>query len=132
MKYLLNGEDFNIDAFHIIGDIQYPVGWFHDKVNRDAMGVTELDDGPAEPAPPLVPQEVTMRQARLALLGAGLLAQIDPAIETLSSPQKEVARIEWDYSSAVKRDQPLVAVLGAELGLTSAQLDQLFITAAGL
>jgi hypothetical protein len=44
----------------------------------------------------------------------------------------DAARIEWDYSSSVKRTQPLVLQMGAALGLTSAQLDQLFITAATL
>jgi hypothetical protein len=84
------------------------------------------------PAPPAVPTKVTMRQARLALLAAGTLDQVDTAINALPSPQKEEARIEWDYSSAVERDWPLVAMLGQQLSLDAAALDQLFITAAGL
>lgn len=82
--------------------------------------------------PPVIPEQVTMRQARLALLGAGLLARVDTAIDALASPAKEAARIEWDYSSTVERHRSLVATLGAALNLTDAQLDALFITAAGL
>lgn len=73
-----------------------------------------------------------MRQARLALLGAGLLSSVDVAINALSSPAKEAARIEWDYSSTVERHRSLVATLGAALGLTDAQLDTLFIQAKEL
>ncbi len=84
------------------------------------------------PAPPRIPQVVTMRQARLALLGAGLLAQVDTAIDGLASPQKEAARIEWEYSQEVHRDRPFVTLLGAAMGLSNEQLDALFTTAAGL
>lgn len=86
----------------------------------------------AAAAVPAVPQQVTMRQARLALLDAGLLSNIDAAIDSLPSPEKETARIEWDYSSAVVRNRPLVGLLGAALGLDDAGLDALFITAATL
>ena len=41
-----------------------------------------------------VPQTVTMRQARLALLGAGLLAGVDAAIASLPEPDKSAAIIE--------------------------------------
>ena len=85
---------------------------------------------PAQPVP--VPQSVTMRQARLALLQVGLLANVDVAIDALPSPQKEAARIEWDYSSEVWRSNPFVQQLGVALGLDEAALDALFITAAAL
>lgn len=87
---------------------------------------------PADPVVPAVPQIVTMRQARLALLGAGLLAQVDAAIEALPEPQKSAARIEWDYSSEVHRSRAFVQQLGHALGLTDEQLDDLFTQAATL
>ncbi len=87
---------------------------------------------PPPPAPPGVPQAVTMRQARLALLGAGILSSIDAAIDAMPSPQKEAARIEWEYSQEVHRDQPLVLALAPALGLTDAQIDALFIAASAL
>lgn len=83
-------------------------------------------------APVSVPAEVTMRQARLALLGAGKLAAVDAAIDALPDPQKAAARIEWDYSSTVRRQQPLVLALAPALGLSTGQLDALFIAAAAL
>ncbi len=79
-----------------------------------------------------VPQEVTMRQARLALLDAGLLANVQPAINSLNEPDKTKAQIEWDYSNALQRSNPFVTVLGTALGLNNEALDNLFITAATL
>lgn len=98
--------------------------------------IGDLWDGevfvPAPPAPPVVPPSVTMRQARLALLGAGLLDDIDAAINALPSPQKEAARIQWEYSQEVQRHHGLVASLAPILGLTEAQTDALFLVAGGL
>jgi hypothetical protein len=82
--------------------------------------------------PAQVPSCVSMRQARLALLGAGLLAQVDVEIDALPSPQKEAARIEWEYSQEVQRNNGFVSSLAPALGLTEEQIDLLFITAAGL
>lgn len=79
-----------------------------------------------------VPISVTMRQARLALLGAGLLASVDSAIAAMPSPQKEAAQIEWEYSAEVHRNKALVQSLGPALGLTDAQIDTLFINASKL
>lgn len=78
---------------------------------------------------PQVPTAVTMRQARLALFQAGKLSAVDAAIDALPSPQKEAARIEWDYSSMVERDRPLVQQLGQALSL---DIDTLFLAAKDL
>lgn len=80
----------------------------------------------------LVPRAVTMRQARLALLGAGKLAQVDAAIDAMSEPTRTAARIEWEYSGEVQRHNGFVAALGPALGLTSEQIDALFIAAQAL
>lgn len=85
-----------------------------------------------EPQPPQVPAAVTMRQARLALLGAGLLDDVDAAINAMTSPQREAAKIEWEYSQEVQRHNGFVSVLAPLLGLTEAQTDALFIGAAAL
>ena len=83
-------------------------------------------------APTPIPQSVTMRQARLALLGAGKLVGVTAAINALPSPQKEAAQIEWEYSQTVERNRGFVLLLSAALGLTDAQLDAIFVTAARL
>lgn len=90
---------------------------------------------PFAPAPPPqypVPAAVTMRQARLALLGAGLLSSVDAAIDAMSEPTRSAARIEWEYSNELQRSNPLVLALGPALNLTSEQIDALFIAASAL
>lgn len=79
-----------------------------------------------------VPEVVTMRQARLALLGAGLLAQVNTAVANMPGAEGDAARIEWEYAQEVRRDSPLVAALSAAFGWTSAQLDDLFTEGAKL
>lgn len=80
---------------------------------------------------PPVPRitRVTMRQARLALLGAGLLSTVNSAVAGMAGAQGEAARIEWEYSQEVQRDRGLVTALGTQMGMTEAQLDALFVTA---
>lgn len=80
--------------------------------------------------PVVVPTKVTMRQARLALLQAGLLDDTEALIASLEGPEGQAARIEWDYSSEVFRNKPFVISLGAQLGLDDEQLDALFIAAS--
>ena len=84
------------------------------------------------PPPSDVPQEVTMRQARLALHAVGKLVAVNAAINALPDPPKTAALIEWEYSSTVRRDSQFVALLGPALGLDAAGLDALFIAAAKL
>jgi len=84
---------------------------------------------PAEPETS-VPSKVTMRQARLALLGAGLLDDVEAALSAMEGPAGQAARIEWDYSSEVHRYKPFVIALGAQLELNDEQLDALFVAAS--
>jgi len=75
---------------------------------------------------------VDMCQARLALLGAGLLATVDAAIAAMPGAEGEAARLQWEFRQTVRRDSQLVAQLAPVLGLSDEQLDALFTQAAGL
>lgn len=86
-----------------------------------------------QPEPPVpVPASVTMRQARLALHAAGLLSSVDTAIASMQEPAKTAALIEWEYASAVDRNAGLVPAMAAALGMSEADIDDLFIAAASL
>lgn len=89
---------------------------------------------PADPPPPPPPvTSVAMRQARLALLGAGLLGQVSSAIAAIpDATARAAAEIEWEYATEVRRDSPWVLQLSAALGLNAEQLDALFAHAATL
>jgi hypothetical protein len=84
---------------------------------------------PADIPPVPLITRVTMRQARLALLGASLLPTVNAAVAAMTGSAGEAARIEWEYSQEVQRDRGLVLALGTQLGMTEAQLDALFATA---
>ena len=75
-----------------------------------------------------VPQQVTMRQARLALLGAGLLDDVEAVIIAAGRE----AQIQWEYASVVERSNPVIAVVQQQQGFTDAQIDDLFREAAKL
>jgi hypothetical protein len=87
-----------------------------------------LDDLP----PPLPPQAVTMRQARLALLKAGMLETVDAAILEMPGIDGEAARVEWEYAQEIRRDNPLIAAVANQMGMDDAALDALFRVAAEL
>lgn len=74
------------------------------------------------------PQTVTQKQARLALLGAGLLDQVNAAVLAAGG----AVQITWEYSDLINRTDTLIVAIGASLGLTSAQIDALFVTASTL
>lgn len=78
--------------------------------------------------PPLskVPKAVTMRQARLALLGVGLLQSVTEAVAAMPGIEGDAARIEWEYAQEVHRDSALLATLANAMQMTDAQLDALF------
>jgi hypothetical protein len=100
-------------------------GWAEEAVSPDDADVQ------AFLAPP-VPRVVEMAQARLALLQAGLLTQVQSAIDAMPGVDGQAARIAWEYRATVRRDSTLVQALAQQLALTEEQLDTLFTTAAAL
>ena len=105
----------------------YGVEIYNKCVNGDYGAVSEYI-----PPVAIVPNVVTMRQARLALLANGLLADIETEIANMAEPDKSAVTIEWEYSQTVERDRPFVTTLGSLLGLSDAELDDLFVLAATL
>ena len=76
-----------------------------------------------------VPTVITMRQARLALLGANLLTTVDDAIATGTD---EALKIEWEYATECRRDWQSLIVMATALGVTELQLDEMFILGSTL
>lgn len=83
---------------------------------------------PPAPEPVQVPQVVTIRQAKLALLQAGLLDNVDAAV----AQADRATQIEWEYATEVKRNWPTLLTLAAAMGISSTSLDGLFIEGATL
>lgn len=83
---------------------------------------------PPPPEPVQVPQVITIRQAKLALLAAGLLDDVDAAVAAAD----RATQIEWEYATEVHRSWPTLTAVQAVAGLTDEHVDSLFIAAAAL
>lgn len=102
------------------GDAPVGIGWAWDGAQFTAP----------PPEPPPAPAEVTMAQARLALIEANLLDNVQAAINAITPAKKRKrAQAEWDYRATVHRTHGLVVELAPALGLDDAALDALFILA---
>lgn len=107
-----------------------------------------LGIAPYEPPPAPVPTEVTRVQARIAMAsyilpdGRSLLAATREALTaqqeaTAGLPDGDPARIAavqasewWTAASVYRRDHPVLVAIGTSLGLSAAQIDALFRSAA--
>lgn len=122
----------------VLVDDSTAVDWPHYRANQARDGIEPLPLAPPAVPGPTVPATVTRRQARQALLLAGLLDDVPAAIALLDDGTPEgaqkmrLAQIEWEDSLEFERARPLVIEIGAAIGLDAAKLDELFATAAGL
>ena len=89
----------------------------------EAMAITT----PPEPADQ-IPMSVTRFQARAALLLAGLLDDAEAAI----AQANPLSRIAWEHANVYRRDSPTLISIGQRLGLSEADMDELFKTAASI
>lgn len=74
------------------------------------------------------PLQVTPRQARLALLAAGLLSQVEAAVNAAGG----ATQITWNYATVIDRRDPMIASIATGLNLTAKQVDDLFAAASAL
>ena len=80
-----------------------------------------------------VPESVTPRQVRLALLASGVTEEmINASIDAFEEPLKSQAIIAWEYSTVFFRSNPLIAFVQAALQWTDEQVDDLWISASKL
>jgi hypothetical protein len=83
---------------------------------------------PHIPPSTVVPEVISMAQARLALHAAGLLEQVEAGVSLMGKK----AQIEWEFRATVDRKSALVTALAIALVLDDAALDALFTAAAAL
>lgn len=83
---------------------------------------------PADPVIMLPVTEITMAQARLALLHYNLLDTVNTTVHELGG----AAQIEWEYRDTVHKDSALVRSVKQLLGWSDAQMDDMFTLAATL
>lgn len=137
MKLLKDGNyELVADSFDDFGGIIIAkIGATELQIPKSTIGVNYTITDYTPPAPvqaKQVPEQVDMAQARLALLARGLLDRVGAEIEAMEEPNRSAAKIEWEFRVTIRRDNPLVLALGALLGLSADNLDDLFIDAAKL
>lgn len=76
---------------------------------------------------PIVPDSVYMWQARAALAISG---KLDAAVAAVNASGDQTIITAWEYAPEVHRQSPAVTVIGGRIGLSSADLDALFISAS--
>lgn len=70
-----------------------------------------------------VPAVVSRLQARLALLGAGMLQAVE---DHIADSGDAMLQLVWAEATEWRRDSPTIATIAAALELTEDQVDQLF------
>lgn len=94
-----------------------------------------LIDGTVEvywerPAPPKrIPREILNWRAKAVLARMGLTDQIDGMIQAMPEPDRTVVSAAWHGNAALARKGATVTALAAALGLSEAQVDELFLSA---
>ena len=84
---------------------------------------------PYVPPPPPIPQQVPMWAVRSVLKTSGLFDQAQAAIDASTN---ENLKLVSEYGNFADRNSPSIAELAAALGLTDAQVDQMFIDASNI
>lgn len=73
-----------------------------------------------------IPEVVSARQMKLALLGAGLLDGIEAFVVT----QDRAVQISWEYATEFRRDDPMLVNMAEAFSMTYEQVDDVFRAAA--
>ncbi len=74
-----------------------------------------------------VPQSITPLQAKLQLLKLGLLDEVEALVTG-----DRAAQLYWEYASVVERDNAVLLLMANSIGLTSEQVDEMFMEASKL
>lgn len=82
-----------------------------------------------DPTPILIPHTVPMWTVRTVLQNDGLFDQTQAIINASSD---NALKNVWDYGNFAYRDSAAIAHLASELGLSDAEVDQMFIDANNL
>ena len=132
---LPNGDRVHAPALYgTYGGLQLVKRFYQESTEQDSVTFNGTDivvNCYVAPAPPpsLDPPSVlscTPLQARKALRQVGLIDAVNAAVKA-STPDVQDA---WEFASEVRRNDPFLVTLSTSLGMTSQQLDALFVLAA--
>jgi hypothetical protein len=121
-------KDLDRDTLADLTWAQYPNHGFLIRDDALALGITAeaLDHADYLQKKLEVPELVSMKQARLALLNIEKLDDVESAIVDRST------KIEWEYATTVERFNSTIVDIFRSIGMTEDQIDDLFIAAKDL
>lgn len=79
-----------------------------------------------------IPESITRRQGKIILSRYHLLDPVETHLANLEGQEGAEARIDYEDAQEWRRDWPLLVGLASQFGLSSAQIDQMFIEASQL
>lgn len=83
------------------------------------------------PKPPAA-NEIPLWAFRAILKLQGVADKVPSLIAALPEPQRTIATTQWEYGNFIRRDHPLIEVLGAQMGLNTEGIDSIFNEASAL
>jgi hypothetical protein len=108
------------------------LGWRAINSQEDVLESEVFSETQPDILNPDVPVSITPRQGLIMLSRAGLLSSVQAAVAGMEGQSGEEARIDFERASEWRRDWPLLNALATALGMTSEQIDQMFISASSL
>lgn len=110
-SYIVRTSDGRVVGFRSAGGIP-----------TQESAASEIAFAIANPPPPPPPFEVSPWQMRRALNAAGLRSVVEAAVAAANQDTKDA----WEVATTIRRDNPLLSGMAAQLGMTTTQIDDLF------
>ena len=100
-------------------------------IDKDVAGIGYVESTPeeiAEANKPIVPESISQMKLRKQLILSGIsIEAIEALIQSLPQPNRDLIYTMWEYAVVFDRSNPELIGLAQMLGLTSEQLDEIFI-----
>lgn len=129
----IHGDNIPVDAVEFSDELFWQTINENDGVWKRDPKTGEIAKHPFPPAPPYVPEQVSRAQGKAALIQAGLWQAVLDYVDSITDPtEKALADVALNATTHWNHNSPFLNAAAQALGLTSEQLDDLFIQAAGI
>lgn len=126
----LHSANLDVDYINTEKDEDITIFFITELTSEQIDKVDLIVEQHSIPVPSNIPEFVTRKQMKLAMLRSGIsMAMVDKFIESLDEPQKSEIKIYWQDSQEFYRQHPFLIQVSPLMGITSDVLDNLFILA---